>query len=306
MLRNFDPKLPTVISVDASPNGIGACLTQKHEDGWYPTQFSSRKLNKSEQGYSHIEKEALSVVFGCEKFKNFVLGSKFVVQSDHNPLKKLFGSTSPLPDLVSASIKCWALRLSQFDFSIEYIKGIDNKNADFLSRFPVDESPKINEPYEMIFNIRSINKLPISCHDIKKVIDDDPILSQFKTDIINGTLPKVLNAELKEFSNIINEISIVHGCLMFRDRVFIPKALRSQVLDCFHLNHPGQSAMKSLVRPLIYYPGLDKDVELICKSCKICQNMQNKPPQNNNVEWPVPEKKFSRIHVGCRPFFLWW
>ena len=48
VLRNFDPKLPTVISVDASPQGIGACRTQNHEDGWFPTQFCSRKLNRAE------------------------------------------------------------------------------------------------------------------------------------------------------------------------------------------------------------------------------------------------------------------
>ena len=296
VLKNFDPNLPTAIETDASSRGIGACLMQKHADGWFPTQFASRSLNAAERNYSQIEREALSVLFGVERFKNFVLGSKFVVKNDHNPLKKLFGSLSPMPVNVSARLKRWALRLSQFDFTLEYIKGKDNVNGDFLSRLPLEDTSKVDEPYELIFVIKHLNSLPVTCHDIKRHTDEDKILFKIKSYLING-FPSSPDPELKEFNNIINEISLVHGCLMFRNRVIIPKSIRNKVLNCFHENHPGISAMKNLTRALIWYPGLDTDVGNICKQCKICQNLQNKPPQNNTVEWPMPEKKWSRIHV---------
>ena len=92
VLRPFDVNLPTVVETDASCYGIGAALMQKHNDGhFYPVQFASRSLNPAESKYSQIEREALSIVFGCQKFKNFLLGSKFTVKNDHNPLTKLFG-----------------------------------------------------------------------------------------------------------------------------------------------------------------------------------------------------------------------
>ena len=276
--------------------GIGSCLMQKHPEGWMPTQFASRSLNAAERNYSQIEREALSVLFGVEKFKKFILGAKFIVKNDHNPLKKLFGSTSPIPENVSARIKRWALRLSQFDFDFQYIQGKDNVNGDYLSRFPLKDTSTIHEPYELIFVIKSLNKLPINCHDIKKHTDEDKSLSKLKSYILNG-FPSNLDSDLKEFKNIVDEISIVHGCLMFRNRVIIPKSIRAEVLECFHENHPGISAMKNLTRSVIYYFGLDKDVERLCKQCKICQNSQDKPPQNNTIEWPIPEKKWSRIHV---------
>ena len=297
VLRPFDVNLPTVVETDASCYGIGAALMQKHADGhFYPVQFASRSLNPAESKYSQIEREALSIVFGCQKFKNFLFGCKFIVKNDHNPLTKLFGTSCSIPENCSARIKRWALKLSQFDFKVEYIKGSDNLNGDFLSRLPLKETSNLEEPYEIIFNVEALNKYPITCHDIKIHTDKDEVLSKIKNYIQNG-FPDDLDIDLKPFKNIIHDLSVVHGCLMYHDKIYIPESIRTRVLEQFHANHPGISAMKQLTRGLIWYQGLDKDVELMCKSCKICQNSQSIPPQNNNVEWPETGKRWSRIHV---------
>ena len=55
--------------------------------------------------------------------------------------------------------------------------------------------------------------------------------------------------------------------------------------------------MKSLARALIWYPGMDKDITDIGKSCKPCTDVRARPPQNSSVEWPNPCKKWSRIRV---------
>ena len=115
---------------------------------------------------------------GCEKYRKFLLGSPFIVRNDHNPLKKLFGSNSPIPENCSARIQRWALRLSQFQFNVEYIKGSDNINSDFLSRLPLKETAEINEPFELIFSIKSLENMPITCHDIMLHTDRDQNLSK--------------------------------------------------------------------------------------------------------------------------------
>ena len=84
---------------------------------------------------------------------------------------------------------------------------------------------------------------------------------------------------------------------MFKDRVFIPNSLREQVLSKFHEDHPGIVAMKSIARELIWYPGIDGDIENIVKSCLICQSVRSRPPQNVHVSWPMPSRVWSRIHI---------
>ena len=113
------------------------------------------------------------------------------------------------------------MRLSQFQFNVEYIKGSDNVNSDFLSRLPLKETVEINEPFELIFSIKSLENMPITCHDIMLHTDRDQNLSKLKYYIQNG-FPKNLDPELKQFKNFIDEISIVNECLMYKNRVYIP------------------------------------------------------------------------------------
>ena len=296
VLRTFDPNLETALETDASCVGIGAVLMQKYPDGYYPCQFASRSLNSAEKNYSQIEREGLSVIFGCERFKKFLLGKKFVIKNDHLPLRKLFGSNSLIPVTCSARLQRWSLKLSMFEYEFEYIKGIDNVNGDFLSRLPLPETSEIEEPYELIFVIKSLDQMPITCEDIRKHTDENKDLLKLKEYILNG-FPSKLDPELAKFNNIIDELSIVKGCIMYRNRVYIPENIRSEVLQQFHANHPGISSMKQLTRALIWYPGLDKDAEEMVRSCSTCQDNQSKPSQNNTVEWPKPERRWSRIHI---------
>ena len=69
------------------------------------------------------------------------------------------------------------------------------------------------------------------------------------------------------------------------------------VLSKFHENHPGIVAMKCLARELIWYPGLDKDIEELVRHCSSCQAVRPKPPQNAHITWPTPGRPWSRIHV---------
>ena len=54
--------------------------------------YTSRSLSKVEQRCSQTEKEALGVVFGCEKFHVNLIGIDFEVDTDHKPLKVIYHS----------------------------------------------------------------------------------------------------------------------------------------------------------------------------------------------------------------------
>ena len=301
ILRMYNPELQIALETDASSMGLGAVLLQKHADGWRPVQFASRTLNAAERNYSQIEREALSVIFGCERFKQYLLGSKFIIRNDHKPLTKILSGNSGIPNHCSARLKRWALRLSQFSYDFHYIKGSDNVNSDFLSRMPLNETEHPHEPYELIFVINSINEGPITCSDIKHYTNADSNLRILKNYIRFGFPPNI-HPSLSQFKSNSEELTIMNECIMYRNRVFVPLPLRSKILEQFHLGHPGISGMRSLVRSLIWYPGIDSDVVQFVNKCGNCQNIQSKPPQNCNVEWPKPARKWSRLHIDH--FFL--
>jgi hypothetical protein len=80
-LPNFT--LPFVLECDASGEGIGAVLMQ----GGHPIVFGSRKLSDLERLYSIYDKEMLAIMYALTKFRQYLVGNKFVVKTDHNSLK---------------------------------------------------------------------------------------------------------------------------------------------------------------------------------------------------------------------------
>ncbi|PFX16729.1 Uncharacterized protein K02A2.6 [Stylophora pistillata] len=85
VLRYFDPNAETVIETDASLKGLGAVLLQ---DG-KPVCYASKALTETEQQYSNIEREALGVVWGLDRFHYFIYGKSCTIHTDHKPLEAI-------------------------------------------------------------------------------------------------------------------------------------------------------------------------------------------------------------------------
>ena len=81
----YDPKKTTEIIVDASPVGLRAILVQDTKDERVVISYASHALTPVEQRYSQTEREALAVVFGCERYHLYVTRSRFTVVTDHKP-----------------------------------------------------------------------------------------------------------------------------------------------------------------------------------------------------------------------------
>ena len=71
ILRYFDPKLDTKLSVDASKSGLGAVLLRKHENKWFSVAYASWAMTSSEKNYAQIEKETLAIGFGTDRFHDY-------------------------------------------------------------------------------------------------------------------------------------------------------------------------------------------------------------------------------------------
>ena len=118
-LNIFDSKLPTRLRTDASSEGLYAFFKQIYgtvdNEKWHSIGYLSRALRSYENRYAQMEKETLSIVFGVERFYEYLYGRRFITINDHKPSKSIFNRSiiSCLP-----RIQKFFLRLQKYDFEL--------------------------------------------------------------------------------------------------------------------------------------------------------------------------------------------
>ena len=80
---------PFEIMCDASNYAIGAVLGQRLDNRQHIIYYASRTLNNAQLKYTMTEKEFLAVVFSLEKFRQYLLGSRTTIFTDHSALRYL-------------------------------------------------------------------------------------------------------------------------------------------------------------------------------------------------------------------------
>ena len=95
-----DGSQPFEVMCDASEFAIGVVLGQKRDKLFRAIYYASRTLNEAQLNYTTTEKEMLAVVFACDKFQSYLIGTKVIVFTDHATLRYLFGKKDAKPRLI--------------------------------------------------------------------------------------------------------------------------------------------------------------------------------------------------------------
>ena len=140
-LFTFLPGCPTIVTTDASGDGLGATLSQVQNGHEVPIAYASHTLTPAERNYATNEREALAVLWALEHWESYLLGIIFLLRCDYKPLGSLLQHTNQGK---RAKFVRWSDRLSRFQYTFQYITGPDNNIADCLSRQP-SASPAIED-----------------------------------------------------------------------------------------------------------------------------------------------------------------
>ena len=220
-LTHYDLKRPVSLSCDASPYGVSACLTHIMPDGEErPIAFASRTLLKAEKEHPQLEeKEALALVYGVKQFYKYLVGREVLLFTDHRPLLKILELYEGVPTLAAARLQRWALLLSAYNYKLKFKSGVDNKEADLLSRLPIPMQVICTN--EEIYHVDYCDQLPVTATKIARETQKDPILRKAYEYTRDGwrTLG---NPCLEPYARRSTELSIDNGCLLWGSRVIIP------------------------------------------------------------------------------------
>jgi hypothetical protein len=132
VLRQFDPNLSTEIWSDACDYACGGAMLQRHDGKLCVVAYTSRAFRGPELNYSVQEKECLGVLVCVEKFRHYILHTRFQlkIRTDHESLQFLRKQDKGLVGRIAR----WAMKLSEYNFDIKYVKGEANTLADAISR----------------------------------------------------------------------------------------------------------------------------------------------------------------------------
>lgn len=181
-LGYFAADQKTILYTDASPNALGAVLVQQVHDR-HPRiiSFASKSLTPTEKRYPQNQREALAAVWAVEHFAYFLLGRSFTLRTDAQGFAFILNRSREDSKRALNRADGWALRLSPYDFNVEYVRGRDNI-ADPSSRLYEGDDGPFEEnvsPWEIA--PLEANQLRFLTEDeIKKATVDDQQLQEVR------------------------------------------------------------------------------------------------------------------------------
>ncbi|XP_057837506.2 uncharacterized protein LOC131047721 [Cryptomeria japonica] len=216
---------------DASSEGIGVVLMQEK----HPIAFESKKLRGPERSYNIYDKETLAIIHALAKFKQYLVGSKFIVKIDHNNLRHFFEQQ----DLNDRQQK-WVSKLQSYDFDISFVKGTQNVVVDALSRRP------------HLSSMAEVSK------DWRHLI----VAKYAKDSWASGLIEESIHDD---------RYSIVNDLIIYKGRIFLTPGsnVKNMVMRTFHdtpmAGHPGYFKTYKQIRERFTWKGLKSDVSSICQ-----------------------------------------
>src|SRR6184192_2062110 len=273
------------LEVDASDIALGAVLSQQQADTEiHPVYYWSRQLSKPERNYSVTDRECLAMVAACKKLRPYILGSRITIYGDHAAVKWIFNK----PD-ASGKYARWMVTMSEFDYKIINRAGLENGNADALSRIPEVEKKQVRGEilFEQVVTVNKSkeDKLPgrrngtADAHyaiALRQKWTENEWYKDVYLFLEMLCIEKDSAQERERVRRYARRFFVKDGTLYYRDVDKTPKRCLIQketemVLNEYHAGaiggHFGRDITIKRIRQEYWWPTLWKDVADFIKSC---------------------------------------
>jgi hypothetical protein len=265
VLALLDFTQPFVLECDASGVGIGAVLMQQK----HPIAYERRKLSALERLYPIYDKEMLAIMHALAKFKQYMVGGRFVLKIDHNNLRHFLGQKH-----LNERNQKWVNKVQAYDFDIEYVKGKNNVVVDALSRRP---------------ELCSLSEISA---DWKSELLVEYSMSKFACEVMDNSMQD-------------DRYKVVDDIIYYKDRIYsvLESKLKEKIMKAMHntplTRHPRYFKTYRKIRERFSWKALKDDVLRHVRECVTCQ--QNKAEQTRPAgllqPLPIPEQKWESISM---------
>ena len=315
------------LDCDASDVGLGAVLSQKQGASEVVIAYASRALSKPECNYDVTRRELLAIVFGLKTYKQYLLGRRFVIRTDHAALLWLRKTPEPMPQLAR-----WLVFIEQFDFDVQHRPGHRHGNADSLSRKPVatDEiEPRAcgafgdepaEEPADTVNAVETLAGEHLDLPD--ELIADFQLLDPEIGPIARLRLQQTekpsdvqMQAE-SETSKMLHSqwdlLEVVGGVLYRRWsgkqgkpdvlQLLVPVNLRQDFMLRTHTGmcggHLGLRRTLDQIQRRAFWRGWRRDVQRFCRQCPNCSSyFRGQLPRTGPLQPMLSGAPFERLHI---------
>ena len=141
---------------------------------------------------------------------------------------------------------------------------------------------------------------PVASHKIVELQREtalDPVMVNLAAVILHGWPESERNVpeELKPYFNVRDHLPTRDGVIYKGEKVVVPKSLQSDYLSRIHLGHTGIESTKKRARDILYWPGINEDIERFSLTCSVrnsCKpHQQREPLKMHNA----PERLWSLV-----------
>lgn len=280
---------------------MGAVLLQVQQNGRRaPVAYISRALTDTEKRYPQIEKEALAVTWGCERFAQYLIGEEpFTVETDHKPLIPILNTQnfSQCPPRLQGL----KMRLAPFSYRVEFVPGKDLLVADTLSRAPVEKgNNSISEEIEMHLSMVTVAGIPASDEFFTRLADEtekDPELSRLMPYLLYEwpRTRQQVHQEVRAYWDSRHLFSTEKGIVFRGERIFIPRTLRKEMIGVAHEGHLGIAKTKARAREHMWWPGMARALEEAVIRCQTCAQFRHQQQKEPLMMSQLPERPWQQV-----------
>ena len=219
-------------------------------------------MNKCERNYNVTEKELLSVVFACNKFRTYILGYSVTVRTDHKSISFLKNCK-----LSHGRLARWTLVLQEYNINWEYVPGKKNIAADILSRVNITNQTYEGEK-ETLAKVYNILKSRTELESILKEVE----LHQRQDSKLAQIFQRLDNQDVRitPYYCVVDNILFVKT--KYHDdgwKLVVPKTIEKEIITDYHVRYGHMGAVKVIkaLEEHMYIKDMNRRVRQCIRTC---------------------------------------